>query len=62
MNDKTKGKFNQVKGNVKEEIGKMTNNNKLQAEGVVDQVMGKAQEISGEIKETILDAKKKITK
>jgi uncharacterized protein YjbJ (UPF0337 family) len=62
LNDKAKGKFNQVKGGVKVEIGKLTDNNKLQAEGMVDKVVGKAQEIKGNVKDTVIDIKKKLTK
>lgn len=62
MNDKAKGKFNQAKGAVKTKIGNLTDNNKLKAEGLVDTVIGKTQEISGNIKETVNDATHKHTK
>jgi uncharacterized protein YjbJ (UPF0337 family) len=62
MNDKAKGKFNQTKGAVKTKIGNLTDNNKLKSEGLVDTVVGKTQEISGNIKETINDATHKHTK
>ena len=62
MNNKIKGKLNQVKGGIKTKVGKMTDNNKLQIEGTMDKVVGKTQEISGNIKEAVIDIKKKLTK
>ena len=57
-----KGKLNQVKGGIKTKVGKMTDNNKLQVEGTMNKVVGKTQEISGNIKEAVIDIKKKLTK
>lgn len=62
MNNKIKGKLNQVKGGIKTKVGKLTDNNKLQIEGTMDKFVGKTQEISGNIKEAVLDIKKKLTK
>jgi len=62
MNDKAKGAYNQTKGAIKTKIGNLTDNNKLKAEGMVDTVVGKTQEISGDIKEAINDAAHKLTK
>lgn len=57
-----KGKLNQVKGGIKTKVGKMTDNNKLQVEGTMNKVVGKTQEISGNIKEAVIGIKKKLTK
>lgn len=62
MNNKIKGKLNQVKGGIKTKVGKMTDNNKLQVEGTMNKVVGKTQEISGNIKEAVIGIKKKLTK
>ena len=59
MNDKAKGKLNQTKGAIKTKIGNLTDNNKLKSEGMVDTIVGKTQEISGNIKESVNDATKK---
>ncbi|GEO98946.1 CsbD family protein [Methylobacterium haplocladii] len=48
--DKIKGLANEAAGNVKQGIGKATDNEKLQAEG-------KAQELKGEAQKTVGDAK-----
>lgn len=62
MNDKAKGKFKQTKGAIKMKIGELTDNNKLKSEGMADKVVGKTQEISGNIQESINDVKKKLKK
>ncbi len=62
MNDKAKGKLNQTKGAIKTKIGNFTDNNKLKSEGMVDTIVGKTQEISGNIKESINDLTHKHTK
>ena len=41
--DKAKGKFHEVKGKVKEKIGRATNNPDLEAEGHVEKIGGKNQ-------------------
>jgi uncharacterized protein YjbJ (UPF0337 family) len=48
--DKTKGKFHEIKGKVKEEVGKLTNNPELETEGQDEKIAGKVQEKIGEIK------------
>ncbi|HAM63759.1 MAG TPA: CsbD family protein [Erysipelotrichaceae bacterium] len=62
MNDKVKGKINQTKGAVKTKIGNLTDNNKLKAEGLADTVVGKTQEISGNIKQSVKETKRKLKK
>ncbi len=41
--DKAKGKFHEVKGKVKEKVGRATNNPDLEAEGLVEKIGGKVQ-------------------
>ena len=45
-------------GSIKEAAGKITGNEKLQAEGVADKVAGGAKETLGKAKETIHNATK----
>ena len=51
--DQFKGAAKEAGGNIKEGIGKMTGNEKLQAEGKADQVEGKAQKTVGDVKSAI---------
>jgi len=51
--DKAEGKLHEVKGNVKEFVGKVTDNPKLQAEGTGEKIAGKAQVKVGEIKQVL---------
>jgi uncharacterized protein YjbJ (UPF0337 family) len=51
--DKMKGKWNQLKGEIKRKWGKVTDNDLLEAEGNVDKLVGTIQERSGEQKEAI---------
>jgi uncharacterized protein YjbJ (UPF0337 family) len=48
--DKVEGKMHQVKGKIKATVGKVINNNELEAEGNIENIGGKAQEKLGEIK------------
>jgi uncharacterized protein YjbJ (UPF0337 family) len=48
--DQIKGKFEKIKGEVKERIGGATKDLKTQAEGFVEKEKGKAQEKIGELK------------
>lgn len=48
--DKAKAAGNKVAGNVKEGIGKLTDNERLEAEGKAQQVKGSAQDVSGTVK------------
>ncbi len=48
--DNLEGKMHQVKGKIKETIGKVAKDHDLAAEGTVEKIGGKAQEIIGEIK------------
>lgn len=47
------GKWEQIKGFVKEKYGDIFSDKEMEAEGSVDQLVGKIQEKSGESKEKI---------
>jgi uncharacterized protein YjbJ (UPF0337 family) len=51
IRDKAEGTFHEVKGKLKEAAGKLTDNPKLQAQGTVEKLAGKAQEKTGQIKQ-----------
>lgn len=63
--DEIKGKGKQVKGAVKEELGKLTGNRELEDSGTADRVEGDVQEGFGKTKrkigEAVEDLGKKIT-
>jgi uncharacterized protein YjbJ (UPF0337 family) len=50
------GAFNKAKGAVKEAVGKVTGNKKLQAEGKADKVKGTIQNIAGDVKDRARNA------
>ncbi|GAA0253770.1 MULTISPECIES: CsbD family protein [Pseudomonas] len=56
--DKAKGLANEAVGNIKQGVGKATDNDKMRAEGVVQEKKGEAQQAVGKTK----DAVKKATK
>jgi uncharacterized protein YjbJ (UPF0337 family) len=51
--DKMKGKWNQIKGDIKRKWGQVTDDDLLQAEGDMDKVIGKIQERTGEQRDAI---------
>lgn len=51
--DKMKGKWNQLKGEIKRKWGKVTDNDLLEAEGNVDKLVGMIQQRTGEQKESV---------
>ncbi len=51
--DKAKGKFHEVKGKVKEKVGRATNNPDLEAEGQVEKISGKIQKKIGQVKKVL---------
>jgi uncharacterized protein YjbJ (UPF0337 family) len=51
--DRIKGATNQAKGGVKEVVGKVTGDAKLEAEGKAEKVAGKVQNAIGGIKDTV---------
>ncbi|MET3924966.1 CsbD family protein [Devosia sp. 2618] len=57
--DQVDGVGKQVKGAVKDAVGGLTGNNKMQAEGKVDKATGKVQQKVGDAKESVRDALKR---
>jgi len=51
--DKAKGKFHEVKGKVKEKVGRATNNPDLEAEGQVEKIGGKVQKKIGHVEKVL---------
>jgi uncharacterized protein YjbJ (UPF0337 family) len=51
--DKTKGKFHEVRGEVKEKVGRATNNPDLEAEGQVEKIGGKVQKRIGQVERVL---------
>ena len=49
--DKAEGTFHQIKGKIKEVVGEISDNPKLEAEGTGEKIAGKVQEKIGEVKE-----------
>ena len=52
-NDRVEGSATNLGGKVKEGVGKLTGDEKLKNEGVVDQVKGKVQNAFGSVKDTL---------
>ena len=53
--NRVEGALDQAKGAVKEGVGKMTGDQKLQAEGKADKVAGKTESTVGGVKDTARD-------
>lgn len=51
--DRIEGSARKMKGDLKEGVGKMTGDSKLQAEGKADQISGKTQNAIGGIKDAV---------
>ena len=49
--EKIKAKLDQVKGGIKQVVGKATENKKLEAEGMVEKTIAQGKEIVDDIKE-----------
>jgi uncharacterized protein YjbJ (UPF0337 family) len=54
--DRIEGAAKQLKGSVKEAIGKLTGDTKTQAEGMAEKTTGKAQNAVGGAKDSVRDA------
>jgi uncharacterized protein YjbJ (UPF0337 family) len=54
--DRIEGVANQVKGTIKEVIGKVTGDTKTEAEGKVEKTGGQVQEGAGKVKDKLRDA------
>ncbi|RYY92423.1 MAG: CsbD family protein [Chitinophagaceae bacterium] len=57
--DQVDGVGKQVKGALKDAAGGLTGNERLQAEGKADKVVGKVQQKAGELKDKARDALKR---
>lgn len=57
--DKAAGLANQAAGKVKDGIGSLTGDAKLQAEGKAQNLKGHAQQTAGDVKSTVKDAANK---
>jgi len=51
--DAVAGKIHEVKGTVKEKVGKLTKNPDLEAEGTVEKVAGRVQKKIGQVKKVL---------
>jgi uncharacterized protein YjbJ (UPF0337 family) len=51
--DRMKGKWNQLKGQIKRKWGKVTDDDLMQSEGDMDKLIGKIQERTGEQRDAI---------
>ncbi|MNH44713.1 Stress response protein CsbD [compost metagenome] len=51
--DKVKGMANEAVGNVKQGVGKVTDNDKLRAEGKAQELKGEAQQAVGKVKDAM---------
>ena len=51
--DEVAGKIHEVKGAVKEKVGKLTNDPELEAKGKVEKVAGKVQSKIGQVKKVL---------
>ncbi len=54
--DRVQGAMDQAKGSIKEGVGKVTGDQKMQAEGAADKMAGKAENTVGGVKDTARDA------
>ena len=50
MKDQAEGTLHQLKGTVKETVGKLSDNPKLEAEGTGEKIAGKVQDKIGQVK------------
>lgn len=55
LTDKLAAAGNKLAGTIKEEIGELTKNEKLEAEGKAQQVKGTGQDVSGSVKGALGD-------
>ena len=55
--DRAEGMFDEGKGKVKQGVGDLTGNDRLKAEGKMDEVKGKAEHAWGDIKDAAGDLK-----
>jgi len=53
MKDQVEGKLHTVKGDLKEFAGKLSDNPKLEGEGIAEKIAGKMQEKIGQVKKVL---------
>jgi uncharacterized protein YjbJ (UPF0337 family) len=53
-----KGAADKVKGAVKDTVGKVTGDKKMEAEGKLDKAKGAAHNLAGDLKDAVHDAKR----
>ena len=53
LKDKAKGTLHEVKGGVKEKVGRVTNNPRLAAEGQIEKIGGKVQRKIGQVEKIL---------
>ena len=53
IKDRAKGRLHEVKGGVKEKVGRATNNPRLVAEGQVEKIGGKVQKKIGQVEKIL---------
>jgi uncharacterized protein YjbJ (UPF0337 family) len=58
--DNLTGSFHEVKGTIKEEVGKVTGNRNLKAEGKAEKKAGKVQQRIGHTKEAVVNLKEQL--
>lgn len=58
--DKIKGLANEAAGNVKQGVGKVVGNDKLQAEGMAQEAKGEAQQAMADVKSNVKSAADKV--
>ncbi|MFW3897423.1 CsbD family protein [Pseudomonas bharatica] len=51
--DKVKGMANEAVGNIKQGVGKVTDNDRLRAEGKAQELKGEAQQTVGKVKDAV---------
>jgi uncharacterized protein YjbJ (UPF0337 family) len=60
--EKVEAKMEELGGNVKEAVGKVTGDKEVETEGQVDQLKGKVKSAAADFKDTVSGAIKGITK
>ena len=56
--DQVKGRVKEVEGKIKEAAGKLVGNDRLEAKGKIQKVLGEAQAKFGDVKQDLKDASK----
>jgi len=54
------GKTDEVKGRIKEAVGALTDDDKLRAEGKIDQAVGKVKQVVEKVVDKVEEAAKKV--